>query len=291
MKICLPFLICVCYSLSLCAQGLPGTEIYLFDVAKRNGIVVLSNPKNITNHPGYDNQPFFHPEKSLIYFSSGNDEGRTDIFEYDYNSGAARQITNTSEREYSPTVTPDLNFVSCIIQRDSGAQDLGKYPLEGGTPKIIINSLVVGYHVWADENNIFVFALGEKNTLRHWSVSNRKDKIIQENIGRSLHRIPGTSSISFVDKTSPDGKWVIKKVRANGEKSEILANTLPNREDLCWTSDGNVIMSDGEKFFITHPGKVNSWELIENNSGIVLKNISRISINSTSTKLAVVVSE
>ncbi|NJN41460.1 MAG: hypothetical protein HC811_03680 [Flammeovirgaceae bacterium] len=36
-----------------------GSEIMLMDLKlSKNGIEV-SNPKNVTNHPGYDNQPFF----------------------------------------------------------------------------------------------------------------------------------------------------------------------------------------------------------------------------------------
>lgn len=117
---------------SLSAQQPPGTEIYLFDLMIKKSRIQLSNPQNITNHAGYDNQPFFHPDKPLIYYSSARAEDKTDILEYNYTTKATRHITTTPEREYSPTVTPDKNFLSCIIQRDNGEQNLGKYPIEGG---------------------------------------------------------------------------------------------------------------------------------------------------------------
>jgi hypothetical protein len=44
----------------------PATEIFLFDIKVTNGQVTLSNGENITKHKGYDNQPFFHPDKPLI---------------------------------------------------------------------------------------------------------------------------------------------------------------------------------------------------------------------------------
>jgi hypothetical protein len=285
---CLPLLVLICVS-TLNAQQLPGTEIYLFDLKNGKKELVLSGAKNITQHPGYDNQPFFHPDKPLLYYASGNDEGRTDILEYNIETGARRHITTTHEREYSPTLTPDKKFISCIIQRDSGAQDLGKYPTDGGESQIIINSLVVGYHAWADDSHVFVFALGTPNTLRCFFVNEKKDLLIAENIGRSIHRIPGSTDISFVDKTTD--KWLIKKVNSKGETIETIHETLPNREDLSWTPDGKLVTSDGQKFFFLQPRKKGGWEEIKLESALSLKGITRLAINNDGTKLAVVVSE
>src|SRR6185295_4758156 len=147
MKNILSILFLVLVKVSL-AQ--PATEIYLFDLAVKKGKVTLSNPANITNHKGYDNQPYFHPNKTKIYYAAANAEGKTDIMSYDYKSHETFFVTQTPEKEYSPTVTLDEQYVSCIIQRDNGVQDLGKYSLDGGEPSIIIDNLKVGYHVWAD---------------------------------------------------------------------------------------------------------------------------------------------
>ena len=117
-----------------------GSEILLFDLKIKKDKITLSNPKNITNHQGYDNQPSFHSELPVLYFSSFNDEGRADIKSYNYKTSLTNFVTQTSEREYSPTLTPDKESLSCIIQRDNGAQDLVKFPLDGDSPNIIINN-------------------------------------------------------------------------------------------------------------------------------------------------------
>ena len=44
-----------------------GSEILLFDLSIKKDKLVLSNPKNITNHVGYDNQPSFHADQPLIF--------------------------------------------------------------------------------------------------------------------------------------------------------------------------------------------------------------------------------
>ena len=169
-----------------------GSEIILFDLKINDGQIFLSNPINITNHKGYDNQPSFHPSKPIIYYASFDDSSRSDIKFYNYQTGKTSNLTVTREREYSPTVTPDGKFISCIIQRDNGAQDLGKYPIEGGQPEVLINNLVVGYHVWIDQNRLLLFVLGDSNTnaLHYYNLSAKSDSVIADNIGRSLHKIP-----------------------------------------------------------------------------------------------------
>ncbi|MEJ0031080.1 MAG: hypothetical protein WDO15_12185 [Bacteroidota bacterium] len=60
----------LCVSAGSFAQGTQappsGSEIILFDLKIKKDKVTLSNPKNITNHPGYDNQPSFHPDLPFI---------------------------------------------------------------------------------------------------------------------------------------------------------------------------------------------------------------------------------
>ena len=186
----------------------PGTDIYLFDLKIKKGEALLSNPVNITNRKGYDNQPSFDADNSLVYFSSFNEDGRSDIKTYNYKKQETGAFTTTQEREYSPTLTPDKQFISCIIQRDNNAQDLGKYPVGGGTPIILINSMIVGYHAWMDNSHLALFILGDVMTLHLYQLPTRQDTILATNIGRSLHKIPGERAFSFVHKVS-EKEWLI----------------------------------------------------------------------------------
>lgn len=272
----------------LFAQQLPGTEIYLFDLSLKKNKISISNPRNISNHPGYDNQPFFHPDKPLIYFASADDSSRTDIVVYNYETKALKNISSTTDREYSPTVTPDKKFISCIIQRDNGVQDLGKYPIDGGNPQVIVNNLTVGYHAWVDDQNLVLFVLGQPNSLRWYSVKEKKDWILSEKIGRSLHRIPGTTAVSFVDKTLPD--WVIKSVVQKDVAPEMIARTAHEREDLAWTPDRRILMSDGEQILYWEAGSVD-WIPVELQQPVAMKGITRMAVNAKGNKLAIVVSE
>src|SRR5689334_247750 len=144
----------VLFAVSLTALAQTGSEIYLADLEITEVGISLSNQKNITNRKGYDNQPYFHPNKPIVYFSSFNDQEEADIKTYNYRNNKTELFTQTNEREYSPTVTPDEKFLSCIIQRDDGAQDLGKFPIKGGPPQILIKNLIVGYHAWINRDQL-----------------------------------------------------------------------------------------------------------------------------------------
>ncbi len=276
--------------ISIFATAQTGSEIYLFDLSSKKGKITLSNPVNATNHPGYDNQPFFHTDKPIVYYSSFNEEGRADIKSYDYVTGETKFITQTNEREYSPTLTPDKKYLSCIIQRDNGEQNLGKYPVDGGEPIVLIDNLIVGYHGWLDDDRVLVFVLGDPQTLHLFNVKTKEDKVITENIGRSIHRIPKESAMSFVQKQSKS-EWIFKKLDNKTEGVSVITSTLPGREDLAWTPDGTIIMSDGAKLFQYKPGKSKGWEEIATEFPIEVKGITRLAVSADGKKLAAVVSE
>ncbi|MCA4895300.1 MAG: hypothetical protein ING84_09880 [Cytophagales bacterium] len=288
MKTIIAFAFQLC---SLVGLAQTGSEILLFDLSIKNDKLVLSNPKNITNHVGYDNQPSFHADQPLIFYSSFNPDGRSDIKSYDYEKGETRSFTQTTEREYSPTLTPDKHFVSCIIQRDDGAQNLGKYPVGGGQPTVLIDNLIVGYHAWIDQDRLLLFVLGEPQMLHLYNVKTKEDKVIAEKIGRSLHKIPNQNAVSFVHKIS-DSEWIIKRWDAATSEITTIAKTLPGREDLCWTPQGRIIMSDGTRIYSIDPLNEKEWSEVSIKSGSeLLTGVTRLSLNSKGNRLAVVVSE
>jgi hypothetical protein len=268
-----------------------GSEILLFDLKVKKDKVIISNPKNVTNHKGYDNQPSFHTDQPILYYSSFNDEGRSDIMSYNYKTGLNTAITKTSEREYSPTLTPDKSSLSCIIQRDNGAQNLEKYPVDGGEPVVIIDNMTVGYHAWADNSHLALFILGEPHTLHFLRLPTKADTILAQNIGRSLHKIPSERAISFIQKTA-DNNWEIKKLESETMKITFIAATLPGIEDIAWTADKKIISSDGTKIYFLDPVKGKKWIEVSMESGSeLLKGVTRLSVNTKGNKLAVVISE
>ncbi len=275
---------------SLFAQS--GTEIFLLDITNSSENITFSNPKNITNKIGYDNQPFFHPKKPLIYYTSIMQNGQTDIWSYDYKTGKSSQITNTIDSEYSPTVTPDKKYLSCIVQRKSnGDQDLVKYniknPLE--TQMIFESKKTgkIGYQAWLNTNELVTFVLGEPQTLHYQEISTKKDTIIAANIGRSLHLIPKQKAFSFVQQV--DKKWLIRAFNPSKNTITDIAESNPESEHYnTWTSDGIILESKNTEIF-SYDSTTKQWKSVILPETLPRKKISRMAIKGN--KIALVLDE
>ncbi len=276
------------------SQAMPATEIYIFDLSNKKDKVSISNPVNFSQNPGaYDNQPYFDPTEPVVYYTSGRVQIKTDIMKYNYKDKKTTAITNSPWGKFSPTVTLDKQHISCIINRENGAQDLGKYSMDGGEPSIIVDNMTVGYHVWTDNSHLGLFILGKDgapHTLHYLLLPMKRDTVLASNIGRSLHRVPGETAFSFVHKVT-DKDWYIKKFNNHTKKISEVATTLPGREDLCWLPDGKILMSDGAGLFFYQPGKSSSWTPVEIEGASVLKGVTRLATSPDGKKIAIVVNE
>ncbi len=281
--------------LPFCSFAQQANEIYLFDMVVKKDKITLSNPQNITNHKGYDNQPFFHPTKPIIYYTSEVDSNNTEIKYYNYKTKETRYHTHTPQlREYSPTVTPDGNYISCIIQRPNGQQDLCMYHIQhaGHTAITEIDNLKVGYHCWIDKSNLLLFILGDSsNDLHYYNINTKKDTILAKKIGRALHKIPNKNAMSFVDK-SDDSAWWITKLNLEDNSQRRISETLTQNEDLAWLNDGRILAGDGNNIYYWGGAKedpIREVSIIGDTS--MLKKITRIALNNKNNKVAIVVGE
>ncbi len=270
-------------------------EIYLFDMDVKKDKITLSNPQNITNHKGYDNQPFFHPTKPIIYYTSETDSNNTDIKYYNYKTKKTEQFTHTLHlREYSPTVTPDGKYISCIIQRPNGQQDLCKYPIKNGNDSsiVLINNLKVGYHCWIDKSNLLLFILGDSSSdLHRYNIDSKKDTILANKIGRALHKIPNENAMSFVDKSN-DSVWNIMSLNLSYNYIQYIASTIKQNEDLVWLNNGSRLLSDGRNiYFYRKWMKPPRGYVTMECDTTMLKKTTRIAVNAKNNKVAIVVGE
>jgi hypothetical protein len=268
-----------------------GTEIFLLDITISSENITLSNPTNITNRKGYDNQPFFHPSQPLLYYTAMQ-EGQTDIWSYNLKTGVGLQITNTIDSEYSPTVTPNKKYLSCIVQRKSnGDQDLVKYNIKNPTEtRMIFESQKtgkIGYQAWLNPNELISFVLGNPQTLHYQHLISKKDTIIATNIGRSLHLIPKQKAFSFVQQI--EKKWLIRSF--NPQKNTIIdiAESHPDSEHYnAWLSENTILESRNTDIF-SYSLMTKEWKIVNLPNILLKRKISRMAIKGN--KIAIVVEE
>lgn len=286
---------CLMVLLWLMAAGLPlhaqsGTEVYLFNLQKTADGYSLTNPVNISEqNPGYDNQPSFLPDGSGVLFASTRN-GQTDVLLYKIESGDKEWLTDSPGSEYSPTVIPGGTHFSTIILEEDGRQLLWKYPLRGGEPEIVVQELVIGYHTWLGPNRIYSFVLGEPPTLQETRLKAGESEVITQNPGRSLHNVPGTRHISFVDK-SDTTNWIIKSLDPFEGDISAITSTLEGSEDMAWTPQRVILIGQGSRLFAYNPYGAKEWNPVADLSDFGLSGITRLAVSPDGGKVAVVVSQ
>src|SRR5690606_20708563 len=119
-KLC--FTLLFSFSLLFSVRGQASFDLVSLDTKKFlwNFQVVPGSAKNITNSPGYDNQPKFINNSQLV-FSSQTDSGKHDILMYNYETGNYTNLTRTEDKsEFSPSLTDCGLYVSAVtIEKDS----------------------------------------------------------------------------------------------------------------------------------------------------------------------------
>lgn len=137
-----------------------------------------------------------------------------------------------------------------------------------------------------------LFVLGDSiNTLHFYNLVKKTDVELAKKIGRSLHKIPGEEAMSFVQNMPGNEKNIMKYDLANGTIIKI-ANTIPGKEDLTWLNKNTILMADGNGVYFYDLNTKEGWvPLFIEGDASMLKGITRLAVNSSMTKLAVVVSE
>ena len=264
----------------------PNTEVFLFDLNHENGSFQLTNFKNISNNEGYDNQPSFLDNNTLLF--AGTRNGQTDIVRYDILKNEKKWICDTEGSEYSPLKTSNQDAVSAIRLEKDGTQVLRKYNLLNGASDILVDDIVIGYHVWFNED-ILASAVLEEDYLSLYitNLSEQKNYKHQSRIGRSLHNIPNTNLVSYISKAK-DSIWEIKSIDPTTGETKLIVETLPNSEDMCWTPGGIILMARDSDLYYFNSNNHKDWVKIMSLKDYGINNITRMTVSLDGNKLALV---
>ena len=271
------------------AQATPGTDIWAFRTSGSTPSVDLTSVVRVTARAGYDNQPHFPPGELLILYTAIDSTGQADIWSYSLGTGERKNITRSApESEYSATVLPSLVRFSAIRVEADSTQRLWSFDSGGGNPEVVLKDIhPVGYHAWLDEDRLALFVLGTPATLQIASVAEGTAQVVAEDIGRSVHRIPGRETVSFVQWVEPGTGWINEYDPDTGE-TRPLAPLLEGNEFYAWTPGGALVMGQGSRLFRWTPDESETWEEIADLEPAGILEISRISLSPDGGWLAVV---
>lgn len=269
------------------AQGPPSTDVFLAPLHVTATGVSLGAVANITNRPGYDNQPSFTPDGRSILFTSIRDDGQSDIYRYDIAARTIARVTATPESEYSATVMPDGRRFSVIRVEKDSAQRLWNFALDGSDPQIVVAGLKpVGYHAWIDSRNLALFVLGKPNALVHANLATGALDTLARDIGRSLQPLPDRVGFSFTQRTD-SGTFRLKTMRWPSRVTEDLIDLPHGTEDIVWLGKGMVLAAQGAALVLWRTGDA-GWRTVADLATSNLTNITRLAVSPDGKWLALV---
>ena len=262
----------------------PVSQVYLFDLQSlADGHTVVHTPRLLTsfNNAGYNNQPFFKNENELYLTVQIPQEGESDIHLFNLITRTRQRITFTPKSEYSPVVTPDKKYISCVRVDDaaSATQRLYKYENKprGQEISVLPDIKNVGYHTWLDDKTVALFLVATPNQLAIVDIESRDPLIFTSDIGRCLASTD-KGHLIYVHKISSEF-WYIKEYDPVTQRASIITETVPGSEDFAISADGYFIMGAGSKLFVYKPGVDTSWKEIADLKYFGINAITRLAVN------------
>lgn len=266
----------------------PETEIFLFDYDSSAAEGALSGGTNVTNRPGYDNQPHFTPDSTSFVYSR-DDGSQTDIWEYDIASGTHRQVTSLPESEFSPTPSPDGTTISMVFERSNSiwqfnrnAPDAPSWVLEAASvPE------PVGYFARNHRTGDVLYwsRYGFNVALTH-AEKPAYHFVTGHAVPATPHVVPGTDKFSFVHRQTNEQVW-IKEFDPATKSIRPLTPIVGSNANYTWAPDGSILQIEGTTVHRWREGG-EGWEAITDLSEQGIESANRIAVSPDGTKIAIV---
>ncbi|MDT0554553.1 nuclear transport factor 2 family protein [Patiriisocius hiemis] len=262
----------------------PNTEVYLIDIKGATQLEV-SNFKNISNNDGYDNQPSFIDNTTLLFAKTRN--GQTDIAKYNTELAKTSWLFKTTTGgEYSPQQQFNNNITAVRLDTN-GLQRLYRYQ-DGKEPKPISNQ-EIAYYTFFDENTLVASILGEnKLDLIVYKLNEDKTYKLLKGSGRSIHKIPNNDTAVSYTAINENGNHDIYQLDMDTLESFFVAELPIGIQDHAWLTETTLLCGSGAKLYYYDLFGDGEWEEAANLSDKGLKEITRLAVSPNGEKIAFV---
>jgi hypothetical protein len=270
---------------------MPEADIWVVDLIKKEGKYSFEKPLNFTNRKGYDNQPSFSFNGKEIYYVSNKDSNQTDIFVYNLKNKITQLVCQSQESEYSPTVTCDKKFLTCVVVLKDSSQKLVNYDIENKIAPIEISDKInnpdsVGYFTWLNKDTVLYYKLTNPHSLRAWNIHTHKDVWICDNPTRAFKKYGKTSQ--FIYGLKKDSSSVEFRIyNPTMKESKIYASYPSLNEDFVWNDELGLIKSENADL-LYYKESSKTWEVLFSFSQLGIKKITRFVFDKKNKRLAIV---
>lgn len=266
-------------------QNPPESDIFLFDVHRKQRNISFDNGRNISENKGYNNQPSFYDDNQLIY--ARNRDGQTDIAFYDIAKDSTSFLNKTSGSEFSPTRIPDSPSVAAVRLDQDGTQQLYAYSIQDSTK--LLSAAKVGYFDFFSAEEILAAVVNPSGMNLHFiNLRTQKDSLIITNVGRGVRKIPDSKFMSYT-LVNESGELDIYLLDVDEGLTSYFICTLPiGIQDYVWLNSAEILIGSRNQLFIYDTKGEASWVKAATLETEGLQEITRLAVSPNGEKIAVV---
>lgn len=256
----------------------PDTEVFLSEMNFAENGFEFQNTLNISANPGYDNQPYFLSNDTLLFAKNQNQQ--TDIARYTISSKATAFMHPTTEGgEYSPQPIPGTKDIAAVRLDPDGKQRLYRYKAGEKPTQPLHPELEVAYFAFANGPEILASVLGlNQLDLVYLDLTTGNVHPIVTKSGRSIHRIPGSELLSYT-VLNEDSNLDVYQFDPKSKESYFVCQLPIGVQDFVWYEDYKIIIGSGSQLFVYDLYDSGKWNQIADFSSEGITNITRLAIS------------
>jgi Tol biopolymer transport system component len=270
-------------------KAFPETEIFLLDLDLTSDSMQVSNGRNVTARPGYDNQPYFTKNSKTFLFSR-DDGDQTDIYEYDIAKQTAERLSRSDNTEFSPTPFLDGSNLAFVTDRSNSIWYASRDDLDNPKWVFAKNPIhePIGYFSWnhATGDILYWSQYGFSVTLAHESKTD-VHYVSGNAIPSTPHIIPGTNKFSFVHRQANGDAW-IKELDPVSKAIRPLTPIVGSNANYAWAPDRSIVMIEGSDLYRWRENGAASWDKIGDLTSQGIRSATRVAISPNGKRMAIV---
>ena len=263
------------------------TEVFLFDIKITPTTFEVTSGKNISQNAGYDNQPSFYDNNTLLY--SRTKDSLTVIGQFTLDNESTEILTQEPNSGFfSPQRIPETDLIVAVRQDPEGRQRMATYDFKSKTFQKLIDSAQVGYFSFYDKNT-FIASVLMPNKMDLFLKNPKHDSLqkIVSNAGRSLHKIPNSNSMSYTVENDDQGLDLYTLDFSGEEPTSYFVCELPiGRQDYAWLDENRIILGSGDSIFMYDLFGEPAWKFAASLNSYNLTTITRIVVSKDGKHLA-----
>ncbi|MEZ4873870.1 MAG: hypothetical protein R2793_00040 [Flavobacteriaceae bacterium] len=258
------------------SQG--NTEVFLVNCTETLDGFTFENLRNLSQNAGYDNQPYFLDNNTLLY--ARNHDGQTDVSVYDMSTGTeAFWNAPTEGGEYSPQPIPNNGDIAAVRLDPDGLQRLYRFSKNSKGEELIPNA-VVAYFAFYDANTVVSSVIvNETLQLVVYDLKEKQSYKLLEGSGRAFQKIPkSTSSVSYT-ALNEEKNYDVYQLDMEDLESFFVVQLPIGVQDLVWYNDSKILIGSGTQLFVYDLFGDGNWQRVANFSKEGIKDITRLAVS------------